>query len=522
MIEGAGPASDKIYDVAIIGGGINGASAAQHLAAAGYSVLLVEKGDFGSGSTSRSSRLLHCGLRYLAPGKSIFEFVRHPTQFVNALRMAKQAMEARSEIVRTSAARTNTMQLCFPIYEEGPYKSWQVDIAFKLLQALGPKDVPLDYRRISRDESASMPLIRSLSNFDKLKSVALFREYQLNWPERICVDSVLNAERLGADVCNYSSARIISRRENGWLLEIVNQTHPAGIHVNATAVINTAGIWIDAVNRAIDPHVRRRILGTKGCHILVKLPPECADIGIATLNSRREPFYCVPWRGYHYFGPTETLYDGDNDRVVVTPEERAFLLSEANRMLPILKLSEGDVLMSWAGLRPLTYDENQPRGNRVRTIHDLSDEGMPNVFALTAGPVMSYRSAGREWVEILSERIAPAKEQQQPDYSPSNTLDNQNSPPVLDDDTRVKLSDLRQAVRTEHAQTLMDVLYRRVDLGWDCSLTENELKRAAEAVGDELGWDDSQKSCQIATFRADVNSLFGPSGQLRPFLGNTH
>jgi glycerol-3-phosphate dehydrogenase len=191
-------------------------------------------------------------------------------------------------------------------------------------------------------------------------------------------------------------------------------------------------------------------------------------------------------------------------------------------MLPILKLSEEDVLMSWAGLRPLTYDENQPRGNRVRTIHDLSDEGMPNVFALTAGPVMSYRSAGREWVEILSERIAPAKEQQQPDYSPSNTLDNQNSPPVLDDDTRVKLSDLRQAVRTEHAQTLMDVLYRRVDLGWDCSLTENELKRAAEAVGDELGWDDSQKSCQIATFRADVNSLFGPSGQLRPFLGNTH
>src|SRR6516225_11929866 len=107
--------SDKRYDVAIIGGGINGASAAQHLAAAGYNVLLIEKGDFGSGATSRSSRLLHCGLRYLAPGRSILDFVVHPSRLATALRMARQAMQARTDLVKTSPARTRPMQFCFPI-----------------------------------------------------------------------------------------------------------------------------------------------------------------------------------------------------------------------------------------------------------------------------------------------------------------------------------------------------------------------------------------------------------------------
>src|SRR5690349_12683426 len=95
------------FDVVIIGGGINGASAAQHLAAAGYRSLIIDKGDFGSGASARSSRLLHCGLRYLAPGRSLFDFVRHPSRLFVALRMARLAMQARNEFVRTSTTRTN-------------------------------------------------------------------------------------------------------------------------------------------------------------------------------------------------------------------------------------------------------------------------------------------------------------------------------------------------------------------------------------------------------------------------------
>src|SRR4051812_7076723 len=94
------------FDVVIIGAGINGASSAEQLAAAGYSVLLADKGDFASGASSRSSRLLHCGLRYLAPGRSILDFVRHPGRLATGLRMARLAMAARSEFVTRSPART--------------------------------------------------------------------------------------------------------------------------------------------------------------------------------------------------------------------------------------------------------------------------------------------------------------------------------------------------------------------------------------------------------------------------------
>ena len=121
------------FDVVIIGGGINGASTAQHLAAAGYRSLIIDKGDFGSGASARSSRLLHCGLRYLAPGRSLFDFVRHPRRLATALRMARLAMEARGEFVRTTPDRATAMTLHFPIYRGGLYGAWQVDAAFALL-----------------------------------------------------------------------------------------------------------------------------------------------------------------------------------------------------------------------------------------------------------------------------------------------------------------------------------------------------------------------------------------------------
>jgi Glycerol-3-phosphate dehydrogenase len=321
---------------------------------------------------------------------------------------------------------------------------------------------------------------------------------------------------LGADILNYTNATIVSRQEDRWILELSKPAEPPVTRIDATAVLNMSGVWIDSVNRALEPSVKSRVTGTKGCHILVRLPPECANFGIATLNSKMEPFYCIPWRGYHYFGPTETLYEGDKDHVVTTIEERAFLIEEANRIRPGFKLSESDVLMTWAGIRPLTFDPDQPLGNRARTIHDLSADGLDNLFALTAGPVMSYRSAGRAFVSALSSRIKPERMPAKPDYSPPHFPDNQNSPALLSDNAHIKLSDLQHAARVEHARSLTDVLFRRVGVAWDCALSDVELARAADAVGGVLGWDETRRSEEIANYRADVGSLFQPRPELRP------
>ena len=238
------------FDVAVAGAGINGCSAAQQLAAAGYSVLLVDKGDFGSGSSSRSTRLIHCGLRYLAPGGSPWSFLWHPSRLTTALRMTRQAMVARSEFVTDAEARTRSFVLGFPVYRGAVYKPWQVDLALRIVGRLGPKDVPLERRRLEPDEIARTPLFRDLRDQHRLISVNIFREYQFDWPERVAMDMVLDAERMGAVVRNYTPVTGIEPLANGrWALTLADATDgSASGTVTSKVVLNTTGIWIDRVN----------------------------------------------------------------------------------------------------------------------------------------------------------------------------------------------------------------------------------------------------------------------------------
>ena len=168
------------FDAVVIGAGVNGASAAQHLAAAGYATLLVDKGDFCSGSSSRSSRLLHCGLRYLAPGGSMWDFARHPSRLKTALTMARQAMLSRRQFVQTSPERARALNFHFPIWRGGAYAGWQVELAMRLLAGLAPADVPLGRRRLTPSQAAQTPLVQWLRDFDRLESVAAFTEYQFD------------------------------------------------------------------------------------------------------------------------------------------------------------------------------------------------------------------------------------------------------------------------------------------------------------------------------------------------------
>jgi len=506
-VRGALSALDgRAFDVAIIGAGVNGASSAQSLAAAGYHVLLVDKGDFASGSSSRSSRLLHCGLRYLAPGSSVWEFVRYPGRLAVALRMARQAMQSRSQFVTTTPERVRALNFCFPIYRDGPYRAWQVDLAFRTLAAIGPKDVPLDYRMLDPATVRGTPLLQWLRDPERLTRVAMFREYQFDWPERIAMDAILDAERMGAVVRNYTAAERLERVANGaWCIVLRDALESkARAAVTAKLVLNMAGIWIDDVNRraAGAARPRRKITGTKGVHIMVRLPAECQDYGIATLNRENEGFYCVPWRGLHYFGPTETLYEGNLDDIRPLEEDIQFLLGEANHLLPSLKLKRGDVIFSWAGVRPLTYDEALPKGKRSRELHDLGREGMPNVFALTAGPIMTHRSAGIELSEAVAARLTPSGRPQTLSYAARLFPEDPNSPPLLNDYPPIKLADLRHAAEHEHVTNLVDLLFRRTGVGWTTSMAAGAAERSATAVADILGWDQPRVGAEVQAYRA--------------------
>ncbi|MBI1386775.1 MAG: FAD-dependent oxidoreductase [Rhizobiales bacterium] len=483
------------FDVAVIGAGVNGANTAQTLAAEGYEVLLVDKGDFANGSSGRSSRLLHCGLRYLAPGASMWEFVRHPSRLVTAIRMARKAMQCRRQFVETTPERARAITFCFPFYEDGPYQAWQIDIAFSILGALGGRGVPLDYKRLGRQEAMRTPLLEHLREPDKLKGVATFSEYQFDWPERIVVDTVLDAGRLGATVRNYTPVTRLARRGDGWRLTLADAMDRAApeIEVEARAVVNMAGIWIDEVGRSIEGAApKRRITGTKGAHIVVRLPPECRGRGIVTLNRLAEPFYCIPWNDLHYFGPTETLYEGDIEDIYPTEEDFAFLLAEANHLLPSLELTRGDVLYGWAGVRPLTYDTALPKGARSREVHDYAGEGLGGMLAMTAGPVMTHRSAGGEVLGRLERRVRPGRGKSAVSYRVPPRRDAENSPRLLNHGPDVRLDDIRRGVREEYACTLTDVMVRRTGAAWSQTMGREGALVAAQVMGEELGWSDGR------------------------------
>ena len=504
----------QVFDVAIIGAGINGCAAAQETAAAGYTVLLVDKGDYGAASTSRSTRLIHCGLRYFAPGGSPYSFLWHPNRFVTALAMTRKAMRARSEFVTGSLERSRKILFGFPVWNDMPYRPWHIDLGLRIVEAIGPKDVALERQRFRPDELEQMPLFASIRDQEKLLSVNTFAEYQFNWPERVVMDMVLDAERLGAVCRNYTPVTALVKSDDGnWRLRLATQGSDDTIEVAAKVVLNTAGIWIDQVNHMAEPNAPRKILGTKGVHIVVRLPEVFRDQGVITLNRKmEEPVYLVPWRqGLHYMGVTETVYDGDIDNIRAEKEDVDWLLAELNHLLPSMNVQRDDILYTWAGVRPLTFDPALPKGARSREIHDHASDGLPGILSITAGPVTTHRSAGRELCAKVAARVSPSGTPHPPDYSP-RSMGQGSSPALLNHYDGIRLADLERAAREEQVSSLTDLMSRRTGLVWTETCAREGALQAAQTVAGVLGWDSARVEQEVQQYLAYLDNYHGVPG----------
>lgn len=497
------------FDIVVVGGGINGAAAAQAAAAEGYSVALFEKSDFGSGATARSSRLLHCGLRYLVPGGPLTTFIRHPDRFLRAVMTVRRSMAVRSDFVKTQPERVKPIRMHYPIYEDGPYAPWQVDSAFLLLRSLGEGGVPLDYQRVDGARArAEQPFIAWLRDPERLRAVACYTEYQIDWPERVALDMMLDLERLGGVARNYAPVTSLARDEGGWRVGITDAETNEEASLRAGVVLNLAGVWVDRVNHLLPTPVSRRITGTKGAHIVVKLPPECRGHGVAGVNRAGRPFYCMPWRDLHFLGPTETLYEGDPDDVFVDGDDLAFLLAEANHLLPGLPIGRAEIISTWAGIRPLTFASDQPMGARARRIADAAPEGAPGLITLSNGSLGAHRATGQDVVAIAARHVRPSRRPALMSRAMAPTPDRQNSP-RLDASQEPTRADVIQAVTQEQARTLADVLARRTGLAWSHDRGLGAALSAAEAMAPLLGWDAARIAYEVSAYEASAAHLYG-------------
>ena len=497
------------FDVVVIGAGINGSGAVQQLAARGYRVLIIDKDDFSSGATNRSSRILHCGLRHLAPGKSVWDFVWNPTRFLVACKNAKKSMDSRSQIAQTMKPMVRPFRFCFPIYEDGPYAPWQLDVGFKFLEFLGSGDLPLDYTRYTRKNMDKIPFSHWVREPQKLKGFAVFRDYQFLSAERIVIDTLQDSYRLGAVIRNYTECVYAERIGNHWRLRLQDRHDPSeSVTIECRVVLNTSGPWGDRLTRRLTGDSKGRMVGLKGIHILVNLPEELAGWGMMGINSENETIYCLPWKGMHYIGPTRTPYDQDLDSVVCTENEMEWMLSEINQIIPKLNLTRKDVHYTYAGIQPVSCDPKDPKGTRQIRIHDLGDEGFPNMLMLTGGPIITYRIIGSDLADAVAKRISPSHSSQELTYFPSAITEQiykENGDHSTDP---LNAEILKKIIGEEQTSSLIDLFFRRSDMGWDHDQGLTKLQPVAKIMAEILGWDNAQLQEQLFIYHSYIEEVF--------------
>ncbi|TIW17152.1 MAG: FAD-dependent oxidoreductase, partial [Mesorhizobium sp.] len=275
---------------------------------------------------------------------------------------------------------------------------------------------------------------------------------------------------------------------------------PEGIRdVAARAVVNCAGAWVDEITALAGAGHIRKNAGEKGTNIVVRLPDNLSGIGFQTVTAAGAPFYLIPWGELHYVGPWDCPCDGRPEGFRASETEIAAILDQLGRLFPGLRLSRDDVRYSWAGVRPRSLARGGKGSGPAVLEHDLTEEGLPNVFLFTGGLLMTHRDAGRRLTRAVARRLKPS----------GGPRPLRPASPMVTDMDRVSEASVAHAVLNEQARTLSDILRRRLSVGWEPDLGVSHAETAAELAAPHLNWTPQEKAIQIARFREEAVTQFG-------------
>jgi glycerol-3-phosphate dehydrogenase len=355
------------FDLLVIGGGIIGAGIANEASRAGLSVALVDRGDFGAATSSASSKLIHGGLRYLRLGD------------IALVREAHQERRALMRVVAPHLVRRLTFLL--PLYRSGPYRRLTIQTGLWLYSTLARERLG----GLVRPETAakSVPALRRAD----LEGCGLYSDAWTH-DSRLCLANVTAASEGGATVINY--AEVVSlAAANGRLGEatIRDRLGHDEVTVQARAVVNATGPWIDLVRRLEDPAAPPSSRLSKGVHALLSLEqPWSAALIIP--HDRVRVSFAVPWEGMLLLGTTDTLYEGDPGDVTATQGEVEQILAEAAVALDGSALRPEAVRSTFAGLRVLPGVEGATASARRETVFLRGPRGM---LTIAGGKLTTYR-----------------------------------------------------------------------------------------------------------------------------------
>jgi glycerol-3-phosphate dehydrogenase len=386
--------ADADYDVVIVGGGMAGAGAARDLALRGLSVALVEKGDFASATTARSSKLIHGGLRYL----ELFDFG-----------LVRESLAERERLGRLAPHLVRPLPFLVPIYRESSRGLIKIRIGLALYNWLTPGRHRERYRVLRAVDALSLePGIRS----EDLRGAGYYFDDLLLYPERLCLENVLSACRHGARAFNYAQVEEVRHdaggRPNG--LRVRDLLTGTVATLGAQVIVNASGPWVDDLRalagvRDRGAHVLRR---TKGIHCLL---PRMTERAIYHSTRDGRMIFVIPWREFSLVGTTDTDFDGDLDRVHATRDEVDYLLAEVRHAVPDPRVVAGQVFYTYAGVRPLSFEEGG-RASDVSRAHKVVEEAGGRFLSITGTKLTCFRSLAEELGDRVCRvlgRPAPAR-----------------------------------------------------------------------------------------------------------------
>lgn len=381
------------FDLVVIGGGINGAATAREAALRGLKVALVEARDFASGTSSRSSKLIHGGLRYLEQ----FDF-----SLVHESRRERRLLfELAPHLVRRTP-------FVLPIYRGDPYSPLKIRLGLSIYDLLGNLGREDRHRMLTSEETLrEIPALRA----EGLRAAAIYYDSETD-DARLTLENVLDAADRGAVVANYTEVRALAVSPAGRAAkgpEVVTAEAVDGLtsrrhEISARFWVNAAGPWVDHV-RALLPGFdgAKTVRLTKGTHVIV--PPVSGPYALfAAILPGERIFVLAPWQGYALLGTTDTDFEGDPASVRPDRADIEYLLAAVNRVLrEPLKMSDG--VCSFAGLRALVIEPGRSPSENTREYRFHQDPWAKNFISICGGKLTTARALGEKLVDQIVARL---------------------------------------------------------------------------------------------------------------------
>jgi glycerol-3-phosphate dehydrogenase len=524
--------ADQHFQVVVIGGGINGVAVARQCARAGKHTLLVEQNDFASGVTSRSTRIIHGGLRYLEHAE--FALVR-------------ESLRERGRLLRERSHLVHPMHFVLALNETSQRSALKVRAGLWLYQRMAGKmpsadPTEMELKRLERALDAG----HHWSFFN-------YEDAQCEFPERLVAEWLMEAVEAGAVVRNHMEALAVDvshGRARGVLLR--DQITGRDQRVDAAWVINCSGPWADRVCQRSSIRMDKPMLGgVRGSHIVLPRFSGSPSAAIYTEAVDGRPIFVLPWNDQLLVGTTEVADNGDPARTVPSAEDIAYLVRSVAQLFPKAKISAQSVTHAFAGIRPLPYSpDNRPSAiTRRHILHDHADDGAVHMFSVIGGKLTTAASLARDCARKIG---LPATEPKVMVLGPERALD-----PLLDDavleiarigavseesargmlewhgkraadiartalvsaelrapicpHTSHVIAEVVEAYRREYAVTLGDVLLRRVPVALGACWSESCSREAALRIGAVLGWDDRTMGANLESFEMERTAFLRPA-----------